>query len=134
MKEYYEIRTIDKDNMFNETVEATYYSFEQAKENIYRYCSNDGYDHGPGTCNIYHVLEEDNGEKTVIEMWAYEDGTGVSYGDFRNQEISIEAAINKLYETGWLEKHDKEISQSEYERGYKDGYKKGYSDGEWSKI
>jgi len=132
MKEYYEIITIDKDNMFNDTVEATFYSFEEAKENIYKYCSNDGYDHGPGTCKIYHVLEDNNGEKTIVEMWAYEDGVRGSYGDFRNPEISIEAAINKLYETGWLEKHDKELTEQcmeQNKKGFEYEYKRGYDDG-----
>lgn len=117
MKEYYEIATRNVEDDFHKRVEATYYSFEEAKSNINNYCSDDGYDHEPGTCWIYHILEEDNGEKTELECWSYINGECEVYADLRYKDTSIEEAIDLLTENGWLKEHDKRVHEEGFAKG-----------------
>ena len=49
----------------------------------------------------------------------------ILYGD---KETAESIAIAYLHGSGWMEKHDKEITEAEYKRGYEAGYEQGCKD------
>ena len=68
-------------------------------------------------------LKADNAKMVKDMLDLHVDADVIGANRMEVGKLTEDAAIRLLQESGWMEKHDKEITESEYKRGYEDGGK-----------